>query len=163
MTPRSRKPVVALSGSNISHHLSNMTCSVKDSSYPSNDQNSVTNTKQQISYEDDSLTSPFRDYLLSRSILTTSPVDLSFSSRTGDFDPSSFSDDLLPSSPLNGSLLHCMNGNCINISSENDSVGSRKRDASGLESELMPKRERSSSTSGHSTESSKEAIFETSL
>ncbi|XP_075221550.1 rho GTPase activating protein at 54D isoform X2 [Lycorma delicatula] len=160
MTPRSRKPVVALSGSNICH-LANMTWGVKDSSWPSSEQKNDI-LKPQISFDEDSLTSPFRDYLLSRSILTTSPVDLSFSSRTGDFDPSSFSDDLLPS-PLNESLLQCMDGNCVGSSSDSDSISSRKRDASALNDEFLSKRERSSTTSGHSTESSKEAVFETSL
>jgi hypothetical protein len=60
-----------------------------------------------------SLTSTFRSYLLSRSILTASPVDLSFSSRTGDFDTSEGSNDekILDRETLSNSLLYCLDGN----------------------------------------------------
>jgi len=60
-----------------------------------------------------SLTSTFRSYLLNRSILTASPVDLSFSSRTGDFDTSEGSngEKILERETLSDSLLYCLDGN----------------------------------------------------
>ncbi|XP_053691330.1 serine-rich adhesin for platelets-like [Sabethes cyaneus] len=57
-----------------------------------------------------SLTSTFRDYLLSRSVLTDSPADLSFSSQPDDFDTSTELDDL-SESKMSESLLFCLNGN----------------------------------------------------
>jgi hypothetical protein len=60
-----------------------------------------------------SLTSTFRSYLLNRSILTASQVDLSFSSRTGDFDTSEGSngEKILERETLSDSLLYCLDGN----------------------------------------------------
>ncbi|KXJ81980.1 hypothetical protein RP20_CCG016115 [Aedes albopictus] len=60
--------------------------------------------------EGSSLTSTFRDYLLSRSVMTDSPADLSFSSQSDDFDSDA---DLehLSESKMSESLLFCMNGN----------------------------------------------------
>lgn len=77
------------------------------------------------------LSSTFRDYLLTRSILTASPADLSFSSREGDFDSSSSSsadvehEEVLNDSEnkLSDSLLYCLDGNNPN----NDSSSSLKR------------------------------------
>ncbi|XP_058451434.1 serine-rich adhesin for platelets [Malaya genurostris] len=58
-----------------------------------------------------SLTSTFRDYLLSRSVMTDdSPADLSFSSQPDDYD-SSAELDHLSESKMSESLLFCMNGN----------------------------------------------------
>ncbi|XP_022204514.2 rho GTPase-activating protein 19 [Nilaparvata lugens] len=165
MTPRSRKPVVALSGSNISQ-LSSVAwgggvggsgerlkpCSEESSS--------------------SGLTSPFRDYLHGRSVLTASPVDLSFSSRTGDFDPSTFSDDTLPSM-LSDSLLRCLDGEPVSASSTTSSASSSssskyKRKNSGgqlndSESHDRVLRKRPSLTDGSITDNSRDGVFETSL
>ncbi|XP_015127105.1 uncharacterized protein LOC107048452 [Diachasma alloeum] len=58
-----------------------------------------------------SITSTFREYLLSRSVLTASPVDLSFTSRTGDFEQSESDLNILNEEGLSDSLLHCLDGN----------------------------------------------------
>ncbi|XP_076244973.1 uncharacterized protein LOC143185671 [Calliopsis andreniformis] len=58
-----------------------------------------------------SITSTFREYLLSRSVLTASPVDLSFTSRTGDFEQSESDLNILNEDGLSDSLLCCLNGN----------------------------------------------------
>lgn len=59
----------------------------------------------------DSLTSTFRDYLFSRSVLTESPADLSFSSQPDDFGPNM--DDIreLDESEMSNSFLYCLDGN----------------------------------------------------
>lgn len=68
-----------------------------------------TTTTQQSSM---SITSTFREYLLSRSVLTASPVDLSFTSRTGDFDQSESDLNILnDEDTMSDSLLHCLDGN----------------------------------------------------
>jgi hypothetical protein len=77
------------------------------------------NVDYKSAYRDDmasdsgSLTSTFRSYLLNRSVLTASPVDLSFSSRTGDFDTSEGSngEKILQRETLSDSLLYCLDGN----------------------------------------------------
>ncbi|XP_073997400.1 rho GTPase activating protein at 54D isoform X3 [Rhodnius prolixus] len=102
ITPRSRKPVVALSGSNLCH-LGSSTWTTKDMSWGNSGE-----SKQKESGEEESLTSPFRDYLFSRSVLTASPVDLSFSSRTGDYDPSTTGSDT--DGPLSQSLMYFLDG-----------------------------------------------------
>lgn len=58
-----------------------------------------------------SITSTFKEYLLSRSVLTASPVDLSFSSRTGDFEQSESDLNILNDDTLSDSLLCCLDGN----------------------------------------------------
>ncbi|XP_077261685.1 uncharacterized protein LOC143897167 isoform X1 [Temnothorax americanus] len=58
-----------------------------------------------------SITSTFREYLLSRSVLTASPVDLSFTSRTGDFEQSESDLNILNDDTLSDSLLRCLDGN----------------------------------------------------
>lgn len=170
MTPRSRKPVVAVSASNICH-LANLTWGLKESSR---------SNEQSYESEGDSLSGAFRDYLSSRSVLTASPVDLSFSSRTGDFDPSSEArledldsssqDEKIPGSPLSESLLYVLDGNLPENLSSNSSSGfgdsrPRKRD---IETDDVKSNKRfepctiSYSISGLGTESSRE-IHETSL
>ncbi|KAJ9581003.1 hypothetical protein L9F63_023814, partial [Diploptera punctata] len=139
MTPRCRKPVVLVSGSNLCHlaNLNNLEsrqkrqCTNSDSCNSEEDLNmkdeslsrscdnmstnniSVLSEVSERSCEDDSesgsLTSTFRSYLINRSVLTASPVDLSFSSRTGDFDSSE--DKILGSELLSESLLYCLDGN----------------------------------------------------
>lgn len=78
MTPRSRKPVVALSNSNISKMKPcNSDSSV--SNLPSRQSlNSMSSNPYHLMTSGDSLSSSFRDYLFSQSVLTASPVDLSF-------------------------------------------------------------------------------------
>jgi hypothetical protein len=167
MTPRCRKPVVLVSGSNLCHlanlntlenrqkqqRVKNVSCSssteeeegkdinVKDKIQIKCEINSSTNHTSVLSevseesFEEDniedvdlrmyegwpsndisesgSLTSTFRSYLLNRSVLTASPVDLSFSSRTGDFDSSEskIEEKILGSESLSKSLLYCLDGN----------------------------------------------------
>jgi hypothetical protein len=70
-------------------------------------------THDEMASDSGSLTSTFRSYLLNRSVLTASPVDLSFSSRTGDFDTSEGSngEKILQRETLSDSLLYCLDGN----------------------------------------------------
>jgi hypothetical protein len=168
MTPRSSKPVVLVSGSNLCH-LANIgtlgkcdkqfyregnsasyrsfaeddnannkedcpmhSCTTgysvennaaetsgNDSKNYQAPRNDGENVNYKSAYSDDvasdsgSLTSTFRSYLLSRSVLTASPVDLSFSSRTGDFDTSegSSGEKILQRETLSDSLLYCLDGN----------------------------------------------------
>lgn len=78
MTPRSRKPVVALSNSNI-HKMKQCNSDSSISNLPSRQSlNSVSSNPYQLMTSGDSLSSSFRDYLFSQSVLTASPVDLSF-------------------------------------------------------------------------------------
>lgn len=78
MTPRSRKPVVALSNSNI-HKMKPCNSDSSVSNLPSRQSmNSVSSNPYHLMTSGDSLSSSFRDYLFSQSILTASPVDLSF-------------------------------------------------------------------------------------
>lgn len=152
MTPRSRKPVIMLSGSNLcnlasikngqsgaqnyyqivnididgQHSLNSISEESKNIpniyKIESQRRQPLDDRNYRIPIEDDyctpipsnsmSITSTFREYLLSRSVLTASPVDLSFSSRTGDFEQSE-SDDLniLDEKGLSDSLLNCLDGN----------------------------------------------------
>lgn len=168
MTPRSRKPVVLVSGSNLCHlanistlgkcqkqfyhegnsgsyrsfaeddnvsnkadcpmHRCTTSYSMENIAAETSGNNSKNyqaprddggNMDYKSAYSNDtasdsgSLTSTFRSYLLNRSILTASPVDLSFSSRTGDFDTSEGSngENILGRETLSESLLYCLDGN----------------------------------------------------
>lgn len=78
MTPRSRKPVVALSNSNI-HKIKPCNSDSSISNLPSRQSlNSISSNPYHLMTSGDSLSSSFRDYLFSQSVLTASPVDLSF-------------------------------------------------------------------------------------
>ncbi|XP_050421017.1 rho GTPase-activating protein 19 isoform X1 [Adelges cooleyi] len=78
MTPRSRKPVVALSNSNI-HKMKPCNSDLSMTNQPSRQSlNSVSSNPYYLMTSGDSLSSSFRDYLFSQSVLTASPVDLSF-------------------------------------------------------------------------------------
>lgn len=92
MTPRSRKPVLLVSGTNI-----NTLAKVE----------TVGGTMDEVPEEKESLSETFREYLESRSMLTMSSpaADSSFSSRTDDFNS-----DLSPSK-MTDSLLSCLDGN----------------------------------------------------
>lgn len=131
MTPRSRQPVVAVSGSNNTNlsskekneFLANSNNDEDGSKSQVNDhfQTCLGNSKEQInlsSKSGESLTDTFRDYLYSRSMLTTSIADDSFSSRTGDFDPSTVSEE-----KLSDSLLYCLDGGTPSQEINPDSTG----------------------------------------
>lgn len=77
------------------------------------------------------LTGTFREIVLSRSVLTASPVDLSFSSHTGDFDSSSEREVkfVLSNDNLSESLLYCLDGNepsCLDKSNVSHSEVDKK-------------------------------------
>ncbi|XP_076298264.1 uncharacterized protein LOC143217645 isoform X1 [Lasioglossum baleicum] len=194
MTPRSRKPVMMVSGSNLcnlatvnnswnQHNLSNnvrssnldmiesINCtSILEESHRPNSVDSEIIYGESIDLEDKenfgknigkkekfftsvddsyaqqstmSITSTFREYLLSRSVLTASPVDLSFTSRTGDFEQSESDANILNDDGLTDSLLCCLNGNtpesdtsgiasgstnsASNSSEKNDEIGNSPR------------------------------------
>ncbi|XP_062129245.1 uncharacterized protein LOC133841010 [Drosophila sulfurigaster albostrigata] len=59
------------------------------------------------------LTSDFKEYLLTRSVLTASPADLSFASRSDDFGGTNTTQDIedYDESELSPSLLYCLDGN----------------------------------------------------
>lgn len=159
MTPRSRKPVMMISGSNLCNLASlnsgwtprgsdtnirrkscvsileesqkadsftnEVTPSIEGQTTDTEDKENEDNQNEDryfvSSIEDEysnavqgssaSITSTFREYLLSRSVLTASPVDLSFTSRTGDFDQSESDLNILNEDRLSESLLHCLDGN----------------------------------------------------
>ena len=170
MTPRSRKPVIALSGSSICH-LADATCEIKDTQWYAENKLKDNNGNCDSDVQDstNSLTSTFRDYLFSRSIFTASPVDLSFSSRTGDFDPSSSSsENKVIDSPLNESLLYCLDGNNPNITCSGDSCLYRKRNSDELSSEVSCNKRYAGNnvsvcSSGLGMENSRDGVYETSL
>ncbi|XP_055607387.1 serine-rich adhesin for platelets [Uranotaenia lowii] len=80
--------------------------------------------------ESSSLTSTFRDYLLSRSVMTDSPADLSFSSQPDDFF-SGTEMEIINESKMSDSLLFCLDGNKppVEEDSETTLVDARKRPA----------------------------------
>ncbi|XP_030388448.1 uncharacterized protein LOC115634708 [Scaptodrosophila lebanonensis] len=61
--------------------------------------------------ECDSLSNDFKEYLLARSLLTNSPGDLSFASRSDDFGPTTHDIDDFDESEFSPSLLYCLDGN----------------------------------------------------
>lgn len=92
MTPRSRKPVVALSNSNI-HKIKPCSSDLNISNLPSRQSlNSVSSNPYHLMTSGDSLSSSFRDYLFSQSVLTASPVDLSFGDTSASSTQSLISD-----------------------------------------------------------------------
>ncbi|KAK2584158.1 hypothetical protein KPH14_006589 [Odynerus spinipes] len=189
MTPRSRKPVMMVSGSNLcnlasmndssgQHSISNnlhrsnidmlghMNCTsiLEESHKPDStdgefiymegvDIDDKENYSNEIcqkhnfvtSIADDcctmtqqssmSITSTFREYLLSRSVLTASPVDLSFTSRTGDFEQSESDLNILNEDGLSSSLLCCLDGN--NPESDTSGIASGSTNSVNDSSEKM--------------------------
>ncbi|XP_076645484.1 uncharacterized protein LOC143354964 isoform X3 [Halictus rubicundus] len=187
MTPRSRKPVMMVSGSNLCNlatvnnswnqynnldMIESINCtSILEESHRPNSVDSEIIYGESIDLEDKenfgknmkkkqkfftsvvddsyaqqstmSITSTFREYLLSRSVLTASPVDLSFTSRTGDFEQSESDANILNDDGLTDSLLCCLNGNtpesdtsgiasgstnsASNSSEKNDEIGNSPR------------------------------------
>lgn len=112
MTPRSRKPVLLLSGTNItklpSGEKDQMNSVEEESEGDSLEDEPLCKKSKNKEEEDESLTSTFQDYLCSRSMMTTTPTDHSFSSRTDDYD-SDFKD--ISEGKLSDSLLYCLDGN----------------------------------------------------
>lgn len=136
MTPRSRKPVLLVSGTNIHalpttvHTPSAVTMEQITEEKPHDSK--IDEEKQLEEKNEESLTTTFKDYLSSRNMLTTSrlscdlsdldeadspPIDSTFSSRTDDFNSSSDDDDVnFPNddeggqSKMSDSLLFCLNG-----------------------------------------------------
>lgn len=97
------------------------------------------------SSEGSALTGTFREIVLSRSVLTASPVDLSFSSHTGDFDSSSEREVryVLSNDNLSDSLLYCLNGNepsCLDNSNlSHTEVDKKSHNSLGAASNLSDK------------------------
>ncbi|KAH8252506.1 hypothetical protein KR032_000289, partial [Drosophila birchii] len=77
------------------------------------------------------LSSDFKEYLLTRSVLTASPADLSFASRSDDFGGASTTQDIddLDESDLSPSLLYCLDGNEPTLASPFANSNGRKRSA----------------------------------
>ncbi|XP_019879645.1 rho GTPase-activating protein 19-like isoform X2 [Aethina tumida] len=115
MTPRSRKPVLLLSGTNINalpkidKHECQMDQLSEERSYETQNEAPCKDTES-TSPVSNALSATFKEYLSSRDILTSSPAaDESFSSRTDDFNSTDFKS--LNDSKLTDSLLFCLNGN----------------------------------------------------
>lgn len=172
MTPRSRKPVMLLAGLNTADQQhTTYTSQTSFSSLREEDEDDVTSEPPLKPYpitdnasqhtnsgldhnggsvvqgtdeEGSSLTSTFRDYLLSRSVMTDSPADLSFSSQSDDYDSDA---DLehLSESKMSESLLFCMNGNTPDEDNETiigaRSVSAEQLNEAGKDSELPNKSE----------------------
>lgn len=163
MTPRSRKPVMIVSTSNLCNLVTGNSCNQHNTpsnfcgsnldtvgamscasileesrTYNSTSENALAHAKDVENKENNelntlerhncvssfvtnccactqqssvSITSTFKEYLLSRSVLTASPVDLSFTSRTGDFEQSESDLNILNDDTLSDSLLCCLDGN----------------------------------------------------
>lgn len=129
MTPRSRKPVLLISGTNINKlpvnesqksHMHSLeeekessdddTVSIKRKKLDDSEKIDKTDeNKPEHTETSESLTSTFQEYLYSRSMLTATPTDMSFSSRTDDYNSSELKD--LSTSKLSSSLLYCLDGN----------------------------------------------------
>lgn len=87
-----------------------------------------------------SITSTFREYLLSRSVLTASPVDLSFTSRTGDFEQSESDLNILNDDTLSDSLLCCLDGNQPESDTSGIASGSTNNSAEKMEESSSPRK-----------------------
>lgn len=122
MTPRSRRPVLLISGTNLNKLPSTKMDGVEEEVI--NEHNVIKKCKMDESIETDdtngSLTSTFKEYLINRGNLTDSPKDLSFSSRTDDYNSADIKD--LSTSKLSSSLLYCLDGNLPCDSEEKELV-----------------------------------------
>lgn len=87
-----------------------------------------------------SITTTFREYLLSRSVLTASPVDLSFTSRTGDFEQSESDLNLLNDDTLSDSLLCCLDGNQPESDTSGIASGSTNNSTEKMEESSSPRK-----------------------
>ena len=138
MTPRSRKPVLLVSGTNINSLTSDprsnvvLMDKVTEESIPKaacteaqpSDDDNASFEGHQDGCKVGSLTSTFKEYLHSRN-LEVEPTDHSFSSRTDDY---SSMNDLSPNK-MSASLLQCLNGDDppnSEASSGEDSYGEKK-------------------------------------
>ncbi|XP_017125356.1 rho GTPase-activating protein 21 [Drosophila elegans] len=98
-------------------------------------------TSNEDSKPSNALSSDFKEYLLTRSVLTASPADLSFASRSDDFGGASTTQDIddLDESDLSPSLLYCLDGNEPTLASPFGHSNGRKRSAcTPLKSALAP-------------------------
>nr|CAD7407709.1 unnamed protein product [Timema cristinae] len=145
MTPRCRKPVLLVSDSDLCHlaELGSWEGGKDRQQEESDKENSgpccsgcSSHCLTDCSTCGGSLTDTFRSYLLSRSLLTASPVDLSFSSRTEDFETSD-EDILNRESPLNDSLLYCLNGNPPPTASRKRSSDQMSRSSTSTEDQSL--------------------------
>lgn len=138
MTPRSRKPVLLVSGTNITvlpkmeNKNSIVDNIIEESSFcrseqpldvknliKSKSESDLTDMKtdkiEKMNKSDSptkktSLSDIFKEYLNHRDMITlSSPIDTSFSSRTDDFNSSDFQN--LGDDKMSDSLLYCLNGN----------------------------------------------------
>lgn len=139
MTPRSRKPVLVVSGTNIStlprmEQPNFIMDSVVEEIPNTSSEDEPANTKRikflksksetdiiesktmdvsklnKSEPSSDSLSDTFKAYLSNREILTlSSPADSSFSSRTDDFNSTDF--EIMNTSKISDSLLYCLDGN----------------------------------------------------
>lgn len=112
MTPRSRKPVLLVSGTNINNLPSLQTqCNMEDVEEDTEDSKKILEESIEHNNSRSSLTSTFREYLCSRSILTrNSSKNQSFCSHSDDFITTDEVNNLT-GSKLSESLLYCLNGN----------------------------------------------------
>lgn len=184
MTPRSRKPVMIVSTSNLCNLVTgNNSCDLRGSNldmvgtincasileesqtYNSMDNilphmkdvenkennevdtlkkhncvQSLTNCCACTQQSSMSITSTFREYLLSRSVLTASPVDLSFTSRTGDFEQSESDLNLLNDDTLSDSLLCCLDGNQPESDTSGIASGSTNNSTEKMEESSSPRK-----------------------
>lgn len=138
MTPRSRKPVLVVSGTNINalpriEHSNFIMDSVVEEIPNTSSEDEILTKKsvftksksetdlietktmpvQKLNKSESpsaSLSDTFKHYLSNRDMITlSSPIDSSFSSRTDDFTSTEF--ETLSSSRISDSLLYCLNGN----------------------------------------------------
>ncbi|XP_029678828.1 uncharacterized protein LOC115244943 [Formica exsecta] len=184
MTPRSRKPVMIVSTSNLCNlvtgnnscdscgpnldmvdtincasileesqtynSMDNILPHVKDVENKENNEvdtlkkhncvQSITNCCACTQQSSMSITSTFREYLLSRSVLTASPVDLSFTSRTGDFEQSESDLNLLNDDTLSDSLLCCLDGNQPESDTSGIASGSTNNSTEKMEESSSPRK-----------------------
>lgn len=112
-----------------------------------------------------SITSTFREYLLSRSVLTASPVDLSFTSRTGDFEQSESDLNLLNDDTLSDSLLCCLDGNQPESDTSgiaSGSTNSANNSTEKMEEFLSPRKRGTSLQRNDSKRSARESVVKSS-
>lgn len=103
-----------------------------------------------------SLTEPFRDYLLSRSVLTATPIDLSILNKSNDIEEK-----------LTDSLMYCLDGNvpsdltssisnlAVDKDTSNISLRSPLKTINNFNIENSPSRKRCASISKDITETKK--------
>lgn len=105
-------------------------------------------TSHEMEQKTKSLTEPFREYLLSRSVLTATPIDLSILNKSTDTD--------LSSDKITDSLLYCLDGNVpsdltLSISNlvvdKESSLRSPLKDINNIVYDKSPSRKRCASSS----------------